>query len=40
MAVAPKDDLENGRMDPDLEKHAVSAVILWGLVFLVATLLL
>jgi len=27
-------------MDPDLEKHAVSAVILWGLLFLAVTILL
>ena len=38
--VATRNDLGNGRMDPDLEKHALSAVVLWGLLFLVAMILL
>jgi len=38
--MATKNDRENGRNDPDLEKHAATAVILWGVLLVVAALLL
>jgi len=38
--MATRDDLKNGRGDPDLGKHAVTAVILWGVLLIVAALLL
>ena len=38
--VTTRNELDNGRMDPDLEKHAATAVILWSVLLLVATLML
>ena len=38
--MAARDDLKNGRGDPDLEKHAATAVILWGVLLVVVALLL